>query len=102
MQQDQTYGALFVKHLTALGRQTPFNYKDLQQIKAMTQADLADRLKEECRQFSQIVLCNTPEDAAELVHKRRTEAALASAGFPVAQGAASLIEVLVHLFAIAH
>ena len=102
VQQEQIYGALFENHLTTLGRQTPCSYKDLQQIKAMTQTDLADPLKVECREFSQFVLCNTPEVAAELFHQRRTEMAAASANFPAARRAATLIELIVQLFAITH
>ncbi|MFZ9862059.1 MAG: hypothetical protein ACO3GX_13380 [Gemmataceae bacterium] len=35
VQQEDTYGAAFIRQLTALGRQTPFNYKALQQVKTM-------------------------------------------------------------------
>ena len=102
MEKEQTYGASFIRHLTALARQTPFNYKDLQQVKEMTQAELADWLKVECGEFSQVVLHNSPEAAAAVVHKKRTEMAEASAGWSAAQGAASFLEFLVYLFSAAH
>ena len=102
MQEEQTYGDVFVKHLTALSRQTSFRDKDLQQINAMTREDLAERLKAECQQFSQIVLSNTAEDAAALLHKRRNELASASAGSAAVDGSASRIEILVQLFAVSH
>lgn len=99
MQQEETYGTKFIKHLTALGKQTPFHYKVLQQVKAMSQAELADWLKVECREFSRGVLENSPEGAADVVHGKRMEMAAAIAGSSAAQGAASFLELFVYLFA---
>ena len=65
MQPPIPYGEEFVRHLTTLNRQTPFNYKDLQQIKAMNRADLAERLKSECPQIAEFVLLNSARDVAE-------------------------------------
>ena len=42
MDREPTYGAVFVKHLTKLGKHVPYNYNDLQQVKTMSQAELAD------------------------------------------------------------
>lgn len=98
VQQEETYGAIFVKHLTALGKSTPFNYKDLQQVKAMTQADLADWLRVECREFSQVILESTPDAAAAAVHKKRTEMAAANEGPSTAQSAELLLELIANLF----
>ena len=102
MQQEETYGAAFLKHLTALGRQTPFTYSDLQQVKAMTQTELAHWLRLECREFSRVVLENTPEGAAAVVHKKRTEMAAAPGGWLAAQSAASFLELLGYMFSAGH
>jgi hypothetical protein len=92
------YGEEFVRHLTTLNRQTPFNYKDLQQIKAMNRADLAERLKSECPQIAELVLLNSARDVAERVHQKRMELAAASTRSSGVQGAASLLEFVVQLF----
>jgi len=92
------YGEEFVRHLTALSRQTPFNYKDLQQIKAMNREDLAERLKSECPQISDFVLLNSAREVAERVHQKRMELAAASTRSSSVQGAASLLEFVVQLF----
>ena len=42
MDREPTYGAVFVKHLTKLGKHVPYKYNDLQQVKTMSQAELAD------------------------------------------------------------
>ena len=102
MQQEETYGAEFVRHLTALGRQTPYNYKDLQQVKAMTQTDLSAWLRAESGEFSRTVLAHTPEDAAIMVHKKRMEMAAALAGSSSVHGVASFLELCVYLFSAAH
>ncbi len=98
MQLPIAYGEEFVRHLTALSRQTPFNYKDLQQIKAMNREDLAERLKSECPQISDFVLLNSAREVAERVHQKRMELAVASARSSSVQGAASLLEFVVQLF----
>jgi hypothetical protein len=102
MEQKETYGTSFVRHLAAIGRQTPFLYKDLQQIKAMSQAELADRMKIECPEFSKIVLSQTPEQAAERVHQRRMEIATAVGSVQQVETKFALLEVLVRLFAVSH
>lgn len=102
MEQEETYGEAFLRHLTAIGRQTPFTYKDLQQVKTMTQADLANWLRVECREFSRVILENSPEGAAADVHKKSTEMAAASGGWSAGQGAASFLELLTCLFSAAH
>ncbi len=98
MSQQITYGEEFVSHLTALSRQTPFNYKDLQQIKAMNREDLAERLKSECPEISDFVLSSTAREVAERVHQKRMELAAAASHGAGAHGAASLLEFVVQLF----
>jgi hypothetical protein len=92
------YGEEFVRHLTALSRQTPFNYKDLQQIKAMNREDLAERLKSECPQISDFVLSSTAREVAERVHQKRMELAAAASHGAGTHGAVSLLEFVVELF----
>ena len=99
MQEPLTYGTEFLKHLTALSRQTPYNYSDLQLIKAMDRAALAERLKSECPKIAEFMLQNSAQETAELVHKRRMELAAAASQGSAAQGAASLLELVVQLFA---
>lgn len=95
------YGEEFLQHLTAMGRQTPFSYKDLQQIKAMSREDLAERLKSECPQIAEFVRQNSACEVAELVHLKRAEIAAAASHGSVAEGAASLLELVVELFSAA-
>lgn len=98
MQEQTSYGEQFVNHLAALSRQTPFNYKDLQQIKAMHREDLAERLKSECPEISDYVLSATAREVAERVHQKRLELAAAASRGAGAQGAVSLLEFVVNLF----
>jgi hypothetical protein len=102
VQQEDSYVAAFIRQLTALGRQTPFNYKALQQFKTMGQAELADWLKIECREFSQVAVQNTPEDAAATVYRKRMELAAAYHRSVVAERAKSFLEFLVYLFSAVH
>jgi hypothetical protein len=94
-----TYGEQFLRHLTVLSRQTPFNYSDLQLIKAMDREALAERLKSECPKIAEFVMRNSAQETAELVHRKRMELAAASSSGSMAQGAASLLEFVVQLFA---
>lgn len=98
VQEQSSYGEQFVKHLTALSRQTPFNYKDLQQIKAMNREHLAERLKSECPQIAEFVLLNSARDVAERVHQKRMELAAGASHGAGAHVAASLLEFVVQLF----
>jgi hypothetical protein len=98
MPHEPTYGAVFVTHLTKLGRHVPYNYQDLQQVKAMSQAELADWIKGECREFSEVIRDNPADVAAEMVHKRRTEMAASSPAACAAECALPLLELLAHLF----
>jgi hypothetical protein len=98
VKEQQTYGTAFLKHLTELSRQTPYNYTDLQQIKAMDREALAERLKSECPKVSEFVMENSAQETAELVHKRRMEIVAATSRGSAAQGAASLLEFVVQLF----
>jgi len=72
MDREPTYGATFVRHLAKLGRQTPYRYEDLQLVKAMSQAELADWINTECPEFSQVVRDNPAEVAAAIVHEKRS------------------------------
>jgi hypothetical protein len=72
MDREPTYGATFVRHLAKLGRQTPYLYEDLQLVKAMSQAELADWINTECPEFSQVVRDNPAEVAAAIVHEKRS------------------------------
>jgi hypothetical protein len=72
MDREPTYGATFVRHLAKLGRQTPYRYEDLQLVKAMSQAELADWIRVECPEFSQVVRDNPAEVAAAIVHEKRS------------------------------
>lgn len=98
MHQEHTYGALFIRHLTKLGSHVPYNYNDLQQVKAMSQAELADWIRVECPEFSQAIRYNPPEVAAEMVHKRRAELAASSPAACAAECALSFLELVAHLF----
>ena len=80
MPDEETYGSQFLKYLKLVSNRTYFNYETLQQIKKLSQEELAERFKSDSRQFSEIVLHNTPKDAAVLIHLRKTEAASESAG----------------------
>lgn len=70
MDREPTYGATFVRHLAKIGRQTPYRYNDLQQVKAMSHAELADWIKRECREFSEVIRDNPADVAAEMVHEK--------------------------------
>jgi hypothetical protein len=72
MDREPTYGATFVRHLAKLGRRTPYRYEDLQLVKAMSQAELADWIRVECPEFSQVVRDNPAEVAAAIVHEKRS------------------------------
>ena len=72
MDREPTYGATFVRHLAKLGRQTPYRYEDLQLVKAMSHAELADWINTECPEFSQVVRDNPAEVAAAIVHEKRS------------------------------
>ncbi len=98
MDREPTYGATFVRHLAKLGRHTPYRYEDLQQVKAMSQTELADWIKRECREFSEVIRDNPAEVAAEMVHKRRAELATSSPAACAAECAVSFLELLAHLF----
>lgn len=100
MSEQVTYGTQFLNHLTALSRQTPFLYQDLQQIKAMDREQLAERLKAECPQVAELVMSKSAEEIAALVHSRRMELAAASTGASAA-GATSLLELIFQMFAAA-
>ena len=98
MDREPTYGAVFVKHLTKLRLHVPYSYNDLQQVKAMSQAELADWIQVECPEFSQAIRYNPPEVAAEMVHKRRAEMAASSPAACAAECAVSFLKLLAHLF----
>ena len=98
MDREPTYGAVFVKHLTKLGKHVPYNYNDLQQVKTMSQAELAAWIQVECRAVSQAVRDNPADVAAEVVHKRRAELAASSPAACAAECAVSFLELLAHLF----
>ncbi len=99
MPHEPTYGAVFVTHLTKLGKHVPYNYQDLKQVKAMSQTELADWIKAECPEFSEVIRDNPAEVAAAMVHKRRTEMAASSPAACAAECAVSLLELLATLFA---
>lgn len=99
MDREPTYGATFVRHLAKLGRQTPYRYEDLQLVKAMSQAELADWIKAECPEFSEVIRDNPADVAAEMVHKGRAELAASSPAACAAECAVSFLELLALLFA---
>jgi hypothetical protein len=99
MDREPTYGATFVRHLAKLGRQTPYRYEDLQLVKAMSQAELADWIGVECPEFSQVVRDNPADVAAEMVHKKRVELAASAPVACAAECALSFLELLALLFA---
>ena len=98
MAHEPTYGALFVKHLMKVGGRVPYDYKDLQQVKAMSQAELADWIHVECREYSQVVRDNPADVAADMIHKKRAETAASSPAACAAECAVSFLELLAHLF----
>ena len=99
MPHEPTYGAVFVTHLTKLGKHVPYNYQDLKQVKAMSQTELADWIKAECPEFSEVIRDNPAEVAAAMVHKRRTQMAAGPPAACAAECAVSLFELLATLFA---
>ena len=99
MPEQSNYGEQFLKHLAAIGKQTPFHYKDLQQIKAMDCEQLGNLLKTECPQIAEIIMSKSPAEVAEVIQKKRLERAAAVSRGSAAQGAASLLEFVVQLFA---
>lgn len=98
MPREQTYGASFVRHLTTLGRRTPSLDADLRRVKAMSQAELADWIGGECREFSQVVRDHPADVAAEMVHRKRSELASGSTVATAAECAVSFLELLAGLF----
>ena len=92
MDREPTYGATFVRHLATLGRQTPYRYEDLQVVKAMSQAELADWIKTECPEFSHVVRDNPAEVAAAIVHEKRS--AMTERTGAMAEIAVSFLELL--------
>ncbi len=96
MDREPTYGATFVRHLAKLGRQTPYRYEDLQLVKAMSQAELADWIKTECLEFSQVVRDNPAEVAAAIVHAKRS--AMTERTGAVAEIAVAFFELLQVVF----
>ena len=98
MDREPTYGATFLRHLAKLGRQTPYRYEDLQLVKAMSQTELADWIKAECREFSEVIRDNPADVAAEMVHERRAEMAASSPAACAAECAVSLLELIATLF----
>ena len=67
MDREPTYGATFVRHLAKIGRQTPYRYEDLQLVKAMSQTELADWIKAECPEFSEVISDNPADVAAAMI-----------------------------------
>ena len=98
MPEQPTDGEQFLKHLAAIGRQTPFQYKDLQQIKAMDREQLAERMRTECPQIAEIIMSKSATEVAEAVHKRRMELAVAMSHVSAAKESVSLFELVVQLF----
>ena len=96
MDREPTYGATFVRHLAKLGRQTPYRYEDLQLVKAMSQAELADWIKGECPEFSQVVRDNPADVAAAMVHEKRS--AMTERTGDMAEIAVSFFQLLQALF----
>ena len=96
MDREPTYGATFVRHLAKLGRQTPYRYEDLQLVKAMSQAELADWIKTECPEFSQVVRDNPADVAAAIVHEKRS--AMTERTGAMAEIAVSFLELLQVVF----
>jgi len=96
MDREPTYGATFVRHLAKLGRQTPYRYEDLQLVKAMSQAELADWIKTECPEFSRVVRDNPAEVAAAIVHEKRS--AMTEQTAAMAEIAVSFLELLQVVF----
>ena len=96
MDREPTYGATFVRHLAKLGRQTPYRYEDIQVVKAMSQAELADWIKTACPEFSQVVRDNPAEVAAAIVHEKRS--AMTERTGAMAEIAVSFLELLQVVF----
>ena len=96
MDREPTYGATFVRHLAKLGRHTPYRYEDLQLVKAMSQAELADWIKTECPEFSLVVHDNPAEVAAAMVHEKRL--AMTERTGATAEIAVSFFQLLEALF----
>jgi len=96
MDREPTYGATFVRHLAKFGRQTPYRYEDLQLVKAMSQAELADWIKTECPEFSQVVRNNPADVAAAIVHEKRS--AMTERTGSMAEIAVSFLELLQVVF----
>jgi len=96
MDREPTYGATFVRHLAKLGRHTPYRYEDLQLVKAMSQAELADWIKTECPEFSQVVRDNPADVAAAMVHEKRS--AMTERTGAMAEIAVSFFQLLQALF----
>lgn len=76
MDREPTYGTLFVGHLTKLGRHVPYNFNELQQVKAMSHAELADWIKTECREFSEVIRDNPADVAGASVCVKKVPAAM--------------------------
>ena len=65
----------------------------------MEREGLAERLKSECPEVATFVQVKSPEEVAELVHRKRSEIAAAVSGSATAQGVGSLLDLVVQLFA---
>jgi len=96
MDREPTYGATFGRHLARLGRHTPYRYEDLQLVKAMSQTELADWIKTECPEFSQVVRDNPADVAAAMVHEKRS--AMTERTGAMAEIAVSFFQLLQALF----
>ena len=100
---ESPYGTQFISHLRSVSRRSYFDYDDLQAIKAMSREDLANTLSSKSPEFAQIVLDQTPEQAAELYHPRSEQLAAGrrDAAIGISSTATGLIDAISCLFSAA-
>ncbi len=95
--ENSSYGSQFLGHLQSLSKSAPYGYKELEQIKTMTQSELAEKLRTQYRPFSNIILANDPKIAAELVHQKVLEMTNANAKASAIIGFGSAGEAFAHV-----
>ena len=98
MPEQSTYGEQFLKHLTTIGKQTPYPYKDLQEIKAMNREQLAERLKTECPQIAEMIMSKSATEVAEIVQEKKMEWVVALSHLAEVKANVSFFESVIQLF----
>lgn len=71
MTPEERYGSLFVRRLRQLSGLTPFNYRDLQEIRGLDQEQLARRMQKKSYVLFRIIRDNSAEAAADALREQQ-------------------------------